>query len=296
MSMTVAIRPASLWTHATFTALSKLKKSALRRIDLPKVEFGDLRGEVRQGISISSTSHEGPWQKARHFTAPLAGGATDASSTAWGVVVNVMAVPFRAGGVFSEDGLARHINKEMFALYHVLLQFCTRYPDTLRRVHIVVAVDKESVVGASRKGRAKDSVTHGLLVKLFTLQVEFAFMLAIKWVPTAVNGNADAISRPARESVVPTDVNSIADAISRPARESVIRLKPLAFQELWGALGPFTFDLMACTESAQKVPGSHDRLPFFSQYDCEGSSGTDVRAQDVSQLPGTGERLSLIHI
>ena len=68
-------------------------------------------------------------------------------------------------------------------------------------------------------------------------------MLTLKWVPTADN--------------------DIADAISRPARESLIRLKPLAFQELWGALGPFTFDLMACTESAQKVPGSHDRLPFF---------------------------------
>ena len=96
-------------------------------------------------------------------------------------------------------------------------------------------------------------------------------MLTLKWVPTADN--------------------DIADAISRPARESLIRLKPLAFQELWGALGPFNFDLMASTESAQKVRGSNDRLPFYSQYDCEGSSGTDVRAQDVSQLPGTGERM-----
>ena len=96
-------------------------------------------------------------------------------------------------------------------------------------------------------------------------------MLTLKWVPTADN--------------------DIADAISRPARESLIRLKPLAFQELWGALGPFNFDLMASTESAQKVRGSNDRLPFYSQYDCEGSSGTDVLAQDVSRLPGKGERM-----
>ena len=48
---------------------------------------------------------------------------------------------------------------------------------------------------------------------------------------------------------------------------------------------------MASTESAQKVRGNNDRLPFYSQYDCEGSSGTDVLAQDVSRLPGKGERM-----
>ena len=156
----------------------------------------------------------------------------------------------------------------MFALYHVLLQFCTRHPDTLRRSQLLVKVDKESVVGAFRKGRVKDPVTHTLLVQLFMLQVEFGFMLSLKRLPNTDNG--------------------IADAISRPAREGVIRLTPRAFQELWGALGPFNFDLMACSESAQNVPDSNNRLPFFSQYDCEGSSGTDVLAQDVVKLPGTG--------
>ena len=29
-------------------------------------------------------------------------------------------------------------------------------------------------------------------------------------------------------------------------------------------------------------------LPFFSQYDCAGSAGTDVVAQDVSVVPDTG--------
>ena len=66
-------------------------------------------------------------------------------------------------------------------------------------------------------------------------------MLTLKWVPTADNG--------------------ITDAISRPARESVIRLKPLAFRELWEALGPFNFDFMASSEPAQNVLGSKDRLP-----------------------------------
>ena len=92
------------------------------------------------------------------------------------------------------------------------------------------------------KVRADDQVTHGLLVKRFTLRVEFGFLLTLKWVPTADNG--------------------IADAVSRPARTSVIRLKPLTFQDLWGAFGPFTFDLMASTESVQ-VPGSNDIFSFL---------------------------------
>ena len=84
MSMTVVTRPASLWTHAMFAALSKLEKSGVRQINLSRVELGDLNGEFRQWIGISSTSPQGPWQRAHHFTTALTVGATDASSAAWG--------------------------------------------------------------------------------------------------------------------------------------------------------------------------------------------------------------------
>lgn len=47
---------------------------------------------------------------------------------------------------------------------------------------------------------------------------------------------------------------------------------------------------MTFSESAQKVPGRNNKLSFFSQYDCEGSLGTDVLAQDIARLPGTGEK------
>ena len=74
MSMTVAIRPASLWTHAMFTALSRLEKSGMRHIDLSQDECVDLRGELKQWLGILS------------------------SSTAWVGVVNAVTGPFRAGG------------------------------------------------------------------------------------------------------------------------------------------------------------------------------------------------------
>ena len=58
----------------------------------------------------------------------------------------------------------------MHALYHVLRQFCTRYPDPLRRAQLFVEVDNQSVVEAFRRGRAKDPETHALLAQLFDFQ------------------------------------------------------------------------------------------------------------------------------
>ena len=105
MSMTVAIRPASLWTHAMFSTLAALEKSGLSRIDLTSEARGDLVGELREWKGLAPTSHEGPWQRARHLTAALTKGASDASSVGLGVVVMSFGDPFNAGGVFPHDWL-----------------------------------------------------------------------------------------------------------------------------------------------------------------------------------------------
>ena len=268
MSMTVAIRPASLWTHAMFAVIADLEKSGLCTVDLTQDSRADLLGELRQWLSITATSQEGPWQRARHFSAALTKGSSDASSVAWGGVVNTASGTFPAGGVFPPDWLAKHINqKEMYGLYHLLRQFCSRHPDVLRRAQVLIDVDNQSVVGAFNRGRARNRETHALLVQLCELQVEYGFMLSLKWIPTAENG--------------------VADAISRPSREAIIRIAPAAFKAVWTEIGPFNVDLMACTASVLRSPFSGEALPFFSQYDCAGSAGTDVFAQDVSIVPGT---------
>lgn len=118
----------------------------------------------------------------------------------------------------------------MYALYHLPRQFCTRHPEALRRAQVRIGVDSQSVVGAFKRGRAKDSVTHALLTQLFDLQVAHDFLLTLKWIPTASN--------------------AVADSISRPSRESIIRLHPDAFQVVWNELSPFNIDLMACAASA----------------------------------------------
>lgn len=87
MSMAVAIRAASLYTQAMFAEISALEKSGLSMVDLSLDSSADLRGEMQHWLRITSTTHEGPWQKAPHSNARLTSGASNASSPAWRGVV-----------------------------------------------------------------------------------------------------------------------------------------------------------------------------------------------------------------
>ena len=72
------------------------------------------------------------------------------------------------GGVFLPDVLSKHIShKKIYGLYHLLRQFCTRHTDVLRRAQVLIARDKQPVVGALSRGRARNRETHVLLVHLF---------------------------------------------------------------------------------------------------------------------------------
>ena len=61
----------------------------------------------------------------------------------------------------------------------------------------------------------------------------------------------------------------------------------IALRAFWDEMGPFNVDVMTCTASVLRSPVSGEALPFFSQYDCTGSAGTDVLARDVLIVPGT---------
>ena len=106
-----------------------------------------------------------------------------------------------------------------------------------------------------------------LLLQLFALQFEYGFMSSLKWISPAEN--------------------VVADAISRPSREAIIRIAPAAFRAIWDEMGPFNVEFMACTASVLLSPVSGEALPFISHYDCAGSAGTDLLAQDTSIVPGT---------
>ena len=104
-------------------------------------------------------------------------------------------------------------------------------------------------------------------MQLFALQVEYGFMLSLKWFPTAENG--------------------VADAISWPSRNVIVHIAPAAFRAIWDEMGSFNVHLMAWTASVLRFPVSGEILPFFSQYYYAGSAGTGVFAQGMSNAPGT---------
>ena len=52
-------------------------------------------------------------------------------------------------------------------------------------------------------------------------------------------------------------------------------------------MGTLNVDLMAFTASVLRSPLTGEALPFFSQYDCAGSAGTNVFVHDVSLVTGT---------
>ena len=103
------------------------------KIDLARDSHADLLGKVKQWLlRTESTSHEGPWQRGRCFTAALTDEATEASSIGWERIVNASPGPFRAADGFVHEWLSRQINNK---------EFCARLSEALRRAKVFVNVD-----------------------------------------------------------------------------------------------------------------------------------------------------------
>ena len=213
MSITEDIRPASLWVHAAFAVLAELERSALCIVDFTQDSRADRLGEFKQWLNLLATSQEGPWQRARHFVAAFTKRSSKASSLAWGGVVDTASGALPAGGAFPPNRLSKHINqREMYVLYYFLQQFWTRRLDVLRRAQVLIDVGNQSVAGDFHRQRSKNREAHALLMQLFELQVEYGFMLSLKWIPTAEN--------------------EVSEAISRPSRDAIIRIAPASFKEI----------------------------------------------------------------
>lgn len=67
-----------------FATVTALDKSGRGKVEISCDASADLLGELHQWLAISAASHEGPWQRARHFSTSLTSGASHASSVGWG--------------------------------------------------------------------------------------------------------------------------------------------------------------------------------------------------------------------
>lgn len=79
----------------------------------------------------------------------------------------------------------------MFALSPTVIPFCAKYPGSLSRAQLLVAVDNKALVGAFSNGQAWDRAVHCLLVGLFHPQSRELFWLRLHFVPTEDNSEAD---------------------------------------------------------------------------------------------------------
>lgn len=104
MSMTEAIRPASLSTHVMFAVLSAMEKTNTRRVDLACNANAYFRGEFEQWFSLSVSSHEEPSTNLR-TRRYLAGWRHHNPK-----------LPVRAAGVFPDGWLRNHINTQQAAV------------------------------------------------------------------------------------------------------------------------------------------------------------------------------------
>ena len=235
MSMTVALRPVSLWTHAMFAVLADLEKSGLRIADLTRDSSADILGANSSSGGICRL----PRQRGRGSMRDTSRQARRARVV--GYVVRRMEwcrehdlghLPPR-GRVFPPDWLSNHINqKDMHGLYHLLRQFRTLQPGHAAVRQVLIDVNSPSVVSAFNRGRAKNRETHAFPGQFW----DCAWSAALDYRPSG--------SRRRRTR----------SWISRPSRNATIRIATASVQAVWDEIGPFDVGLVAGTASVLRSP------------------------------------------
>ena len=156
-SMSVAVPPASLYTHHMYRQIAAFKRSGSRKNLSPIAvsKRSGLRFEMERWLDARSRLNGAPWYDATRYLVTISG-ATDASSQAWGGLIRG---PFGAFFVFkaTADFPAAwhnaHINvKETFALHKVLKLVTTTHPGCLKGSAAVVDVDHKAMHNTFQKG------------------------------------------------------------------------------------------------------------------------------------------------
>ena len=118
MSMKVAIRPVSLWTHYMLEAIRKAQRPHHRfwQHRVRVLRKSGLREELELWGGLTENSQEGLWYLAKHFTVVLTRASSDASALAWGGVLRFASLVSQAGASYPQ-WIARDIHvKEMYVL------------------------------------------------------------------------------------------------------------------------------------------------------------------------------------
>lgn len=230
--------------------------------------------ELEKWLEVRKRFNGASWYRAEHKLLTLTG-ATDASSSGWGGLIHSPGCDvFRAGGDFPPDVANHHINlQEGYALQQTLQMYCADFSDRIAGSTLVSDIDNKVFHDSFKRGRAKNTLMHGMIIDLFWLQVEYDFMLKLRWVNSKANAEADALSR--------------------PGSDDYVRLDEEVFGKLWSWAGSFDMDLMATPASVQKkwIEGvrTQENLPFYSRYRTQGCAGVDVLTHNI-RMPGSSDK------
>ena len=201
-SMSVAVPPAALYTHFMYKKIGEFRRKGgfITNTEITVSRNSGLRSEVDKWLEVRHRMNGAPWYRAAHHVISL-NGATDASSGGWGGLVRgPESVVFEAAGDFPDEWSSCHINvQEAYALLETLNLFCAARPLQLAGSKVVIDVDNKTLYYAFRRGKAKESRMHDIIVQLFWLQVDADFTLELRWVCSEENKEADDLSRPGAE-------------------------------------------------------------------------------------------------
>ena len=271
-SLSVAVPVAALYTHHMYRQIAIFQRTGRRKksmeIDIPK--NGGLMFELTKWLEVRQRFNGASWYRAEHKMVTLTG-ATDASSSGWGGLIrNPGREVFRAGGDFPVDMASTHINlQEGYALQQTLEMYCADHSAQIAGSTLVSDIDNKVFHDSFKRGRAKNTLMHGMIVDLFWLQVEHDFILKLRWVNSKANAEADALSR--------------------PGSDDYVRLDAAVFGLLYTWAGGFDMDLMATPASVHQnwIEGrkTQENIPFYSRYRTPGCAGVDVLTQNVKFMP-----------
>lgn len=121
---------------------------------------------------------------------------------------------------------------------------------------------------AFRRGKARDTMMHKIVSKLFRLQWYDEFTFDIRWVCSVLNNDAD-------------------DPL-RPEATGYTRSEHRVFYLCWISWVGFDMDGMITLASFHAVlassPGASRQMPCSWRYHAKGSSGVDVMSHDVNKI------------
>ena len=219
-----------------------------------------LRREIIPWLFLKSWSDFLPWRSERHHQFLM---YTNASSYAWGSVLDRSGVPLFASDYWTDEVVSSDIAvKEALALANALSPFA----DTIKNSRVDVFVDSSVLIHAWNKQAGRSHAFSDTLKAIFEALMATNCSLHLSRVPSAQNP-ADSTSR------------SLSLADSRLSDASWERL-----QVVFGCTNGHSVDLMALP-SNDMFDFATAKLPFFSPHQALGCHGVNLFSQSPNLHP-----------